>query len=616
MGQTTGTAAQNTTKNTATARGASALVIASAITAVVAMAGLTAPAATAQQPADAQRVPACVPNEVLKLSGAVEHAAQKTYLLVPFEVPRGVTRVEVGYTWAPLESTTLDLGLWDPDGYDNPDGFRGWGGSRQGRLDKGMAHSWVQADSADRGFTPGPVEPGTWHVELGLAEVADAGATYNVEVLCSDGPVGEAPTADPVDPDHVANDAAGWYRADFHMHSYHSAPNAPSYDEFVNYARAARLDILPVTEYVVTRHQNELGAAQRANPDLLIWPGREIITYFGHATVFGETPSTVEYRHGFEDVTLRGIQTDSVADGAVFGIAHPTVFPEAQFGSTCRGCEFQLGDDIDWSAVTTVEVVTNDTTVGGVENPFIQTAIEFWQARLNEGHRITAVSGSDDKAGPELGSSATMIYAEELSRAGVSRALRAGRAYVQVRGAAGSPTIEFSATADGTTALMGETLVAPQGEFLLEVAGAAGQSVHVIRNGVETASEPVGGETHTMRWTGERDPATEGPLGTYWRIEVRDAVGRTVISNPIFLADTAPVMTEPSTTQRPADTADTEPADRAAVTDAAAETDTPWGVGVGWVWALFGVLALALVAVIRTVAAARSSHPRTTPPAT
>lgn len=600
MAQGTRTAGPNSTGVAAGVFAAAGLLIAAATGAMG--------SAAAQEPAGgegstgASAAPACVPNEVLTLSGSVEHSAQKTYLLLPFVVPRGVTRVEVGYRWSPVESTTLDLGLWDADGSDNPDGFRGWGGSRQGRLDKGMARSWVQADSADRGFTPGPIEPGTWHVELGLAEIAEAGATYTVEVLCGDGPVGEAPEPDPVDPDHVANDEAGWYRADFHMHSYNSAPNAPGYDEFVEYARAAQLDVLPVTEYVVTRHHDELGAAQRANPDLLIWPAREIITYFGHATVFGETPSTVEYRHGLKGVTLRGIQADSVADGALFGIAHPTVFPEAQFGSTCRGCEFQLGDEIDWSEVTTVEVVTNDTTVGGVENPFIQTAIDFWQARLQEGHRITAVSGSDDKAGPELGSSATMIHAPELSRAGVTRALRSGNAYVQVRGAAGSPTIEFSATADGARAIMGDTLASDTADFVLEVDGAPGQTVHVFRNGVQAASEPIVSPTHTMTWTGERDRSAEGPLGTHWRVEVRDGVGRTIISNPIFLADATPEVTEPTTVQSPA--ADPGSSGDAAASVSGGDAEPAWGVGTGWVGALFAVLATVVAAVVRAVAAA------------
>ena len=48
-----------------------------------------------------------------------------------------------------------------------------------------------------------------------------------------------------------------------------------------------------------------------------------------------------------------------MADGALFGVAHPTIFPTAAFASFCRGCEFTLGDQIDWDEVTTLEVVTS-----------------------------------------------------------------------------------------------------------------------------------------------------------------------------------------------------------------------------------------------------------------
>ena len=55
---------------------------------------------------------------------------------------------------------------------------------------------------------------------------------------------------------------------------------------------------------VTDQHHRELGPVQAANPDVVIWPSREVITYFGHATVFGETPNEVDWRHGFDDVTL------------------------------------------------------------------------------------------------------------------------------------------------------------------------------------------------------------------------------------------------------------------------------------------------------------------------
>lgn len=60
-----------------------------------------------------------------------------------------------------------------------------------------------------------------------------------------------------------------------------------------------------------------MARAQRDNPDLLIWPGREVITYFGHMIVLGETPSGIEYRVGYEGIGLDEIQRSAAADGAL-----------------------------------------------------------------------------------------------------------------------------------------------------------------------------------------------------------------------------------------------------------------------------------------------------------
>lgn len=509
----------------------------------------------------------CAPGAgVVTMTGAATPDLAKTYRVYPFEVAEGTTRVEVGYSWTPGDGTTLDLGLWDADGYRTPDGFRGWGGSREGRLDKGPdapggARAWVQADSAERAFIPGTVEAGTWNVELGFAEVAAAGATWTVELKCTDDPVGAQREPDPVDATHVANPSPGWYRGDFHMHGYHSNPEAPDNAGFVRYARDADLDFLPVTEYVVNRHWNEWGEMQRANPDLLIWPGREVITYFGHAIVLGETPSTVEYRQGFEDVTLGAIQDDVLADGAVFGIAHPTTFPEKDFGSTCRGCEFQLSDSIDLDRVDTVEVVTDAVAYGTTQNPFVPTAIDFWTNLLREGHRVTAVSGSDDKLGPDLGSVATMVYADELSLPALQRAVRSGHAYVQTRGAEGSPSLEMTATTpDGPPAIMGDTVVGDTSTITVTVSGGEGQRLRVLRNGTESAVVDVTTSPFVHTFTADRAD-DEGPLGTFWGVQTFDDVSLTTISNPVFLADEAPTIVTAPTTTMPRPTTTLAPSD-------------------------------------------------------
>lgn len=506
----------------------------------------------------------CAPGlPAFEITGSVSEADQKTYRMLPFTVASGTGRVELSYQWtdregppgSPVTSTVLDLGLWDEKGYRTQAGFRGWGGSRQGRIDQDRPPIFVQADAADRGFFPGPVNAGTWFAELGIPVVSPQGADYVVRVACRAG-AGVEPADDAVDPAHVANVATRWYHADFHMHGYHSNPDGPEWADFVAAARAAKLDVLMATEYVTGRHWQTLGAVQRANPDLLVWPGREVITYFGHVNVHGETPGYYEYRHGFEDVTLAQVQDEATGRGALFQVNHPTFFPPPALSNFCRGCYFELGDQVDWARVDTIEILTGPVLATGsdigtpipgqIETPFLQTAIDLWESLLMQGYKVAAVSGSDSK-GQEpddaerrrrgYGSSATAVYAAGLSRAALASALRAGHAYVRTRGVDRSPALEYTATFGPQSGMFGDTLtVGPTDvvELRVVVTGGAGQVLRFLQNGEQVIEVAVPTDPHvaTLNVTRALD---EGPLGTFWNVEVRDAQTRTAIGNPIFL---------------------------------------------------------------------------------
>lgn len=539
------------------------------------------------------------------LEGDVAVDQAETYLLLPFVVGESTTRVEVGYSWADVGSspdgehvTVLDLGLWDAGGTEGYEAFRGWSGSRQGLVATGQDPVFVQADAAERGYLAGEVEAGTWHVELGVGFVAPTGATYEVVVECLDVEAGPPAAPDPVDPTHVARDEPGWYVGDLHLHAYHSNPEGLAGQEMVDAAVAAGLDFIPVTEYVTPAHWTQLGEVQRANPEVVIWPGREVITYEGHAVVLGETPSTVEYRQGFEGSSLGDVQQQSLADGALFGVAHPTIFPGDDGAALCRGCEFRLEDEVDWASVDTIEVVTTaalldatfrpDPVAGTVENPFVATAIELWEEQLRAGHHITAVAGSDDKGGDRYGSAATAVWAEQLSRPALIAALDAGHAYVQARGPAHSPTLDLLATGSGgDEGTFGDTLVVGPGEqadVVVEVRGGDGQTLLVSRDGQLVEEVPIEGDDVRHAFTAGRSPAAEeGPLGTFWRVDVRDERSLTAIGNPVFLADEVPPVAE-----RPS---------RASLVDLGREpADSPRGVDPGGLW-LFGAVAAFVVVV-------------------
>jgi hypothetical protein len=475
-------------------------------------------------------VEAALDGDGLVAEGHAPHEAETSYELLAFTVPPGTERLEVGYRWEPADEAVIDLGLRAPG-----ERFRGWSGSREGRLHRGQPPVFIEAGRAARGYLAGPIEPGIWSVELGFGDVPAGGVAYVVEIRCLSRAHHDTTAADdPVDPAHVADPVPGWYHADLHMHGYHSHPEAPDWDGAIEAARAAGLQICAFTEYVTTAHHSQLGAVQRAHPDLLIWPAREIITYFGHAVSLGATPSTTEYRVGHRGITMADIQRSVVADGALFGIAHPTVYPVEEWGNTCRGCEYRLDDQTDLDAVTTIEVVTVGAVIGGHRNPFVRTAIDRWEALLRQGHRVTAVAGSDDKLGDGYGATSTVIGAETLTVVGAAAALRRGRAYVKARPVETSPDVRLTVHSDRGPGSFGDTLTVDTAEAEVHVANAAGQVLTWRANGLPVDEVSIGSDDWTHRRTLGRLVGS-GSLGTFWGFEVADETAPSVIANPVFL---------------------------------------------------------------------------------
>lgn len=496
-------------------------------------------------------IPVCEPDgPAVELRGELRPSDAKRYFVLPFEVRPGTARIDVSYEWhplppipppGPLNQTVLDLGLWDEHGYRSAEGFRGWSGSRHRDV-------FVQGDEAQRGYRPGPIGPGVWHVELGIGAVGPTGASWHVSVRASRGPETFPKPPKPVNRHHVARAHPGWYHGDFHVHAWHSSEGGPEPLQVAQLARAAHLDFIPITEYVVGHHWGQYGDVQEQNPDLLFWPGREIITYFGHVQSLGETPGFIEFRHGFEDIHIRDIQAAVRAAGALFGVNHPTTFPGPLFSAMCRGCAFELVDQIDWNAVDTIEVLTGEALVdprqlqfpplpmgGRIPNPFFGLAVDLWEGLLNRGHKITAVCGSDDKSGMGYGTCVTALYASELSRAGVVEAIRAGRAYVRARGVEHSPALEMSVHAEGQPAgTFGSVLAAAAAELQVTVTGGRGQCLRVIRNSQELGTVPITADPFAFTTVVDRGP-NEGLLGTWCRIETFDRRGLTTIGNPFFL---------------------------------------------------------------------------------
>lgn len=470
---------------------------------------VSAPAATAAQ----ERAPDIV------LTGAITRADHEQYKPLPFDVPKGVERITVTLDYDKANKTVIDLGLWDPVR------FRGWSGGTRNRFT-------LSASDATPGYLPGALPAGKWRVMLGIPNARrDSRAAYRVTVRFDRSERQEASTAIAEPP--IVN-APGWYRGDLHMHDANSDGSCASQSgkrvpcplfRTVEKAAAAGLDFIAVTDHNTTAHFGGLRELQQWFDKLLLIPGIEITTFGGHANIFGPR-RFVDFRVGSEAVPDVAALQRGIADaGAIMSINHPAL----PSGELCMGCGW-IWPKTDWSRVAAIEVV-NGTMV---EGPL--AGIGYWYSRLNEGHRLTGIAGSDnhDPDAPEgkapIGRPTTVVNAEALSQPAILKGIEAGNVFIDVTGG-GKRLLEVEAEASGRRTAMGGTLAAAHGAvFRAHTVGVAGGSAELVVNGAVAEKRGIDGADARIAF--ELDAGSCG----WGAVNVRDATKHLLlIGNPIYL---------------------------------------------------------------------------------
>ena len=507
-----------------------------------------APASTAAPP---ESCGDGAPTKVVE--GVFTQEVEGSYVMVPFRVPAGTTRVNVRLCYDQPESPTssqvrhtIDLGLYGPrargDRLWDRGEFRGWGGSSRPDV-------FVTREDATLGFLPGPTPRGRWAAELGVAAVAgqdegDAGGdvAWRLEILlgrdAADADARWKPARYRTAP---ARARPGWYKGDFHVHAEHSGPGDATMRETFDYAfgeDGAGLDFVTLSDYVTTRHWYEIGRYQRDYPGKLIVRSAEVITYRGHVNNHASV-RFADYRTGSiyvlrkddlvvlrDPVSPRGIFRTIRRGGGWTQVNHPTIFDSSvpAFGNICRGCSWEYGDEeTSWSFVDAIEVATGPGGTSSPEdnelgpNPFTPLAIEMWDELRANGYRITAVGSSDSHhAGggngttqSPIGEATTVVYAPELSESGIRAAILAGHAYVKTFAPDG-PDLRFEARPPDSLrrAIMGDRLQAAEASFRARVIGAAPgvgsqpRELLVMRDGQEIASVPVTSDDFVYEFSG------------------------------------------------------------------------------------------------------------------
>ncbi len=458
----------------------------------------------------------------LILTGEVTGAQNKTYFEVPFTVPAGTHRVSVDFQYSGREErATLDLGIADPER------FRGQSGGNK-------SHFTISETDATPSYLPGAIPAGRWNLLLAVPNIRQQSVSrYRAEIRFN---------AKVEDAGFAANPLATgrhWYRGDLHMHTAHSDGSCSSQSGkmvpcplFLSVQTAAvrGLDFIAITDHNADSQYDAERELQPYFDHVLLIPGREMTTFYGHFNMFGVT-QFVDYRVNSGALDLNSELRDIESKGGIASISHA----EAPGGEACMGCRWEplLGADMD--LFTAVEVINGGQIMFSSSN--------YWDAQLRNCHRLAAIGGSDSHnathpPGPpgSIGWPTTAVEADELSVPSILGGIRAGRTFVDLT-ASHDKQVDIEADSGSAHARMGGTLnIAVPARLHVEIhtTSCAGSVVHLLLDGKEAvtpASVPISNVNALSTFD-----LTVGP-GAHWlRSEVRDSSGNLLLmSSPLYI---------------------------------------------------------------------------------
>ena len=466
----------------------------------------------------------------ITLTGQITRTDHQTYRELPFTVPAGTTHITIDFTYDKENRTVIDLGLRDPNGQ------RGWSGGNK-------THIEIGTDAATPSYTPGPIQPGTWKLILGIPNIRDGQSpTYKADIAFSTEP---APTAQPpaYKPVTLATGPT-WRRGDFHAHTAHSDGSCgaegaripcPAINTF-EAARDANLDFIAITDHNTITQLADIAAQQANFPKTLLIPGTEVTTFNGHANVVGNA-SFLDFQLGSPHLpTLAPLLDQVQQQNAFISVNHPSL----PSGEICMGCGW-TAKDTDWSRVTAIEVANGSA----IRNASPAAGLRFWDDLLKQGYRLTAIGGSDnhdatDRAGAKqspIGHPATVVFSSDLSTKAIVEGVRSGRVFIDIANLPGA-TLDLAGHAGLQTTRMGGSILLGPGEAMTVDAITSGlpdgAMLTYIGDNIALDGQPTPRFDNAPKQV--RITLQAGAKSGYIRPEIRDRDRKVLlIGNPIYI---------------------------------------------------------------------------------
>ena len=332
--------------------------------------------------------------QTIELTHHISASQQGLYLLVPFDLPRSIERVDIEYSYphnrelpmnvesgqfkARERVNRIDLGLIAPDG------------SQVGASGSSRDVIFVSTTQATPGYQPHPLPAGTWQIMLGAYVVSPDGVDVTIKL-------------------RFTPKTLRWLKGDLHVHTLASDGLLPL-DHLARHAREHGLDFIAITDH----NQPVQRASFPKIPGLTIIPGLEWTHYQGHSNFFGvEAP----YQGSFFTNTYEEVQSkfqQAHKNGAIISINHPL---ESDFGF-----QFNL-DGLDFDLI--------EIWNGPMRPKNIET-IAWWDQMLKAGKRKVAVCGSDyheDTVFQRLANPTINVLAWSASEQDILTAVEAGHSY-------------------------------------------------------------------------------------------------------------------------------------------------------------------------------------------